>query len=184
MISQMIRFMKGLNNVEHLTLKFHFSLFRKRPILGLPPRAGVPLIDISVLLQQPTFPRLSHLTLGLCSFHEEAFVAFMQRHRKQLKSLKGIRLNLVGESCSWRSAIQRIAPVMSLDVVHLRCLLDDEIMTVKDADVFRVLTQYNRRASLYLKLNGRTEYPSLSALASTAPLNPFREAEMSHVFEI
>ena len=53
---------------------------------------------------------------------------------------------------------------MSLDIVHLRCLLDDEIMTVKDAGVFRILTQYNKRTSSYLKLSGHIEYPSLSAL--------------------
>lgn len=52
---------------------------------------------------------------------------------------------------------------MALDVVHLRCLFDDEIMTAKDADLYRVLIQYDQKVSLSLELNGDVEYPSLSA---------------------
>lgn len=61
--------------------------------------------------------------------------------------------------------------------VNLQYLLHDEIMNVKHVDAFRVLVEYDKMATLYLKLNGHTECPSLSALASKTPLNPGNEAE-------
>lgn len=61
---------------------------------------------------------------------------------------------------------------MSLDVADLRLLLDYEVVTFRyDADVIRRLIDYDKRASLYLKLNANVEYPSLTALATKPPLN-------------
>lgn len=176
--TQMTEFMNGLKQVEHLKVTF------KDPNLGRHLAWMLPLPDSSEILQQISLPRLSDLSIGDCSLNEEALVTFMQRHCRQLKRFNGVRLNLSGAWCSWRSAIQRIAPVMSLDVAHLRCLLDDEIMTVKDADAFRVIVGYDNQASVYLKLKGHIEYPSMSALASETPLNPDNEAEGSHATEV
>ena len=183
--NQMTEFMKGLKDVEHLKLTFHFSILRERPIPGLPQRAGVPFLDISDVFQQISFERLSCLKIGSCSFNEEVLVAFMQRHSTQLKRLEANGVNLIGGSCSWRSAIQRVAPVMSLDVAHLRCLLDEEIMTVKsDADLGRTMNQYDEKASLYLELNGNSEYPSLTDLALKSPLNYDNLKQGSQVSEV
>lgn len=171
--SQMTKFFKGLENIEHLTLKFHFSDHKYHCMLGIPRGFGHWRRDVSDIFRQITFERLSTFSIEGCSFNEDVLVAFMQRHSKQLKRLKTIRLNILGESCSWRSVIERIAPVMSLDVVDLRCLLDDdEILTDKDdAHVIKGLTEYDKKASLYLELNGSVEYPSLTALDSIASHN-------------
>ena len=164
----MTKFFKGLESIEHLILKFHISEHQDYSILGIPRGAGVWQRDVSEIFRQITFERLSTLSIGGCSFNEDVLVAFMQRHSKQLKRLRATRLKIVGESSSWRSAIERIAPVMSLDVVDLRCLLDDhEILTDKDdAKVLKGLMEYDKKASLYLELNGSVEYPSLTILDS------------------
>ena len=166
--SQMTKFFKGLESIEHLTLTFHVSEHQDYSILGLPRRFGVWDRDVSEIFRQITFERLSTFSIGGCSFNEDVLVEFMQRHSKQLKRLKATRINILGESCSWRSAIERLAPVMSLDVVDLRCLLDpEEILTHKDgANDVRGLLEYDKKASLYLELKGRVEYPSLTTLDS------------------
>ena len=182
---QMTEFIKSLKDIEQLTLTYQSSILRKRPISGLRQRVGVsPTRHLRTIQRTILPPRLSNLSIGLYSFNEGGFLAFMQRHSKLLRRLKGIRLNLVGQSCSWRSAVQRMAPVMSLDNVHLRYLLDDEIMTFKATDVLRVLKQYHNRASLYLKLNVHTEYPSPTAFGLTARLNPEYKSEESQIPEI
>lgn len=161
--NQMTKFFRGLENLEHLTLRFHISEHQKYPGPMIPWRAGMPLYDISEVFRQISFERLSTLSIADYSFTEEVFVAFMQRHSKQLKHLRAFGLNMVGEGSSWRSAIERIAPVMSLDVANLGCLLDDEILTVKDdADFIARLTEHDKKASLYLELNGNMEYPSMN----------------------
>ena len=163
--NQMTEFLKGLENLEHLALRFHVSEHQKYPNLMVPWRAGVPLYDVSEVFRQIPFQRLSTLSIADYAFNEEVFVAFMQRHSKQLKCLRAMGLNMVGEGSSWRSAIERIAPVMSLDVADLRCLLDDGITAVMDcADKFKSLIEYDKMASLYLELNGNVEYPSSTAL--------------------
>ncbi len=161
--NQMTEFMKGLKDVERLTLTFNFS---ENGFLGVR-RPGLPFLDISDTFQRLTFERLSSLKIGSCSFNEEVLVAFMQRHSRQLKRLEIQKVKLIGDFCSWRSTIQRIAPIMSLEVAHLQCLLDDEISTIKDvANLEAIVDQYSKKASLYLKLNGSCEYPSLIDLAS------------------
>lgn len=172
--TQMTEFMNGLKEVEQLKVKFKDPKFGRHFTSELPQYT---LPDVSKIFQQISLQRLSDLSIGDCSFHEEVLVTFMQRHSKQLKRFNGIRLTLIG---AWGSALQRIAPVMSLDVVNLQYLLDDEIMNVKHVDAFRVLVEYDKMATLYLKLNGHTQYPSLSALASKTALNPGNEAVRSH----
>ena len=164
--SQMTKFFQSLETIEHLTLKFYISEHQDYSILGIPRRAGVWHRDVSEIFRQITYERLSTLSIGGCSFNEDVLVAFMQRHSKQLKRLKTTRLNILGESSSWRSAIERIAPVMSLDVVDLRCLLDDDEFMTDNANVIRGLIEYDKAASWYLELNGSVEYPSLSILDS------------------
>ncbi len=162
--NQMTEFMKGLKDVERLKLTFNFS---ERGFVGELIRPGFPFPDISDIFQQLTFERLSSLKIGSCSFNEEVLVAFMQRHSRQLKRLEVQEVKLTGEFCSWRSTIQRIALIMSLEVAHLQCLLDDEISTIRDvANLEAIVDQYSKKASLYLKLNGSCEYPSLIDLAS------------------
>ena len=162
--NQMIEFMKGLKDVERLTLTFNFSVLLQQ---GFRSPAELPFLDISDILQELTFERLSSLKIGSCSFNEEVLVAFMPWHSRQLKRLEAEEVKLIGESCSWRSTMQRIAPIMSLEVVHLQCLLDDEISTIKHvANLKAIVEQYSKKASLYLKLNGRCEYPSMIDLAT------------------
>lgn len=115
----------------------------------------MPLIDVSEISKHISFERLSSLSIEDCSLNEEVLFAFMRRHSRHLKLLKAVRLNMVGESTSWRSTIQRIAPVMSLDIADLRLVLDDEAMTIEDD---RKTVQSNKQVSLYLELNGPVEY--------------------------
>lgn len=128
----------------------------------MPCRAGLPLYDVSEVFRHISFERLSTLNIANYAFNEEVFVAFMQRHSKQLKRFTALELNMEGEGSSWRSAIERIAPVMSLDVADLGCLLDDDIMMViSNPYKFKSLIEYDKKASSYLELNGNAEYPSL-----------------------
>ena len=164
---QMTEFMKGLKDVKRLTMTFNFSVMLENRFLRFSNWASLPFLDISDIFQQLTFERLSYLKIGSCSFNEEVLVAFMQRHSRQLKRLEVQEVKLIGGSCSWRSTIQRIAPIMSLEVADLQYLLDHEILTIKHVANFEaIVDQYSKKASLYLKLNGSCEYPSLIDLAS------------------
>ena len=132
LVQQTVSFLQAAANVEYLQLDFHRVY--NHCIIKHPSDWFRFAAEMSDVLSRVTWPKLAELSLSRCSFTASAFIDFMERHRRQLRSLEARLLVLRDPENTWQTALQTLAPVMSFNSVHLERLLDSEIKTYVDED--------------------------------------------------
>ncbi len=124
------------------------------------------LPDVSEVFKQITWSNLKWLKLGTCAMSEDAFLGFIRRHIRNLKTFEANILHMTDLSKSWQHAMETIAPVITRTDVRIKRLQDEELKSnaMADRHLPRKAATMRQKAyhvglSEYLRLGGKAQYP-------------------------